>query len=198
MAEENNNNEENEEIEENENNNNNNEENETSLQELNKQVDQMKKQHQKELDRYRNEKGQLKKQVDELKDEKLSDKEKLEKEKGQLEDEKQQLKADRLDAHKEKVVAKEGLDPRLAKYANINHDMEQDDVERKVEDLKSIQNALKDEFLKDLEQKGKVINTNNNKNNNNEGNLGKSLAERNSQSNEEAEKGQEHYFENNK
>lgn len=184
-----------EENEQNKENEENEEKGNEKLEALQKQIDEMKEQHQKQLDQYRNEKGQLKKQIDELEKEKMSEEERLEQEKKDLEKEKQELKRDRLEAHKEKTVAKKELDSRLAKYINVNHDMKQEDIERQVEDLKSIQTAMEDEILDELKNKGKIIDTHSTgSNDEEEGGIGKKLAEKNSENSKEVQKGQEHYF----
>jgi hypothetical protein len=171
----------------------------SKLEELRKQVEQMKTEHQKELDKYRNEKGHLKKELEKLKQEGMSEEEKLEQERQQLEEEKRQLKVDRLNAHKAAQVAEQGLDKRLAEYIDVDAEMSREQVTSAIEDLKNVQSAMREEIINELRENGSVINSGGNRDNggqNKKSSFGKELAEKNSKNTTSAAEGQKHYFKN--
>lgn len=169
------------------------------LEQLQQQINQMKTEHQKELDKYRNEKGHLKKELEKLKQEGMSEEEKLEQERQQLEEEKRQLKVDRLDAHKAAQVAEQGLDKRLAEYIDVDAEMSREQVTSAIEELKNVQSAMREEIINELRENGSVINSGGNRDNggqNKKSSFGKELAQKTSKSTTSAAEGQKHYFKN--
>lgn len=184
----------------NNNNNNNNDDgnddsdNDSAIEKLQKQIEEMKKNHKSELDKYRTKVGHLNKKIEEMEQENMTEEEKLEAEKQKLEDEKQQLKLDRLDARKEKQVAKKKLDERLAEYIQINSDMTEAEVEIAVDELKTVEDAIRDDIIKELEKNGSIVDSGGDNDNSKAGSLGKELAGMSKATNESAQEGQKHYF----
>lgn len=171
----------------------------TELDKLKEQIQQMKDQHQRELDRYRNEKGKLQKQLDKLQEENMSEEEKLKKRQQELEQRERELKVKELEATKAAQVAEKELDKRLAKFIDVNADMSEDDVVSQVEELKSIQNALREEVIDEFKNKGSIINSGGDRGgygSNKAGLFGKELAKQSNKTYEQAEEAQKHYFQN--
>jgi Spy/CpxP family protein refolding chaperone len=138
----------------------------SELEKLQQQIDQMKQDHQKELDRYRNEKGKLKKRLEEIENESLSEEERLQKEKEKLESERKQLQVDKLETYKSKKIAeaKANLDyksqlEKFGDFINITADTEKSAIDEAVDTLKSLEQSIRDNLLEELQDGGSIINS---------------------------------------
>lgn len=129
------------------------------IKDLQDQITRLTKTHKSELDRYRNELGQTKKKLEQMQDKELSEEEKLDRQKKQLEEKERELNTKVLNAHKAEQVAKIGLDKRLSEWIGISPDMSEDDVNSKVNELKAVQEALREEVISELQENGTVIST---------------------------------------
>ena len=169
----------------------------SELEALQAQITAMQQDHQRELDRYRNEVGKLKKQLEEMRQQGMSEEEKLAAKQQELEQKEKELKVKQLEAHASSFAAKKGLDMRFLKYINILPDMGEQDVEAAVLEIKSLQDALKDEVIKDLQKGGTVLNSFAGLNSTDKGGtFGKQVASLSRQGEETVQRGIEHYFGN--
>lgn len=169
----------------------------SELEALQAQITAMQQDHQRELDRYRNEVGKLKKQLEEMRQQGMSEEEKLAAKQQELEQKEKELKVKQLEAHASSFAAKKGLDMRFLKYINIIPDMSEQDVEAAVLEIKSLQDALKDEVIKDLQKGGTVLNSFAGLNSNDKGGtFGKQVASLSRQGEQAVERGVKHYFGN--
>lgn len=157
----------------------------------------LEKQHNKELDRYRNDIGQLKKELKKLQEKEMSEEEKLEAEKAELEKEKKALLVDKLDAHKSQQIAEQELDKRLADYIKINAEKSKDDITDDIKILKTAVDAIVQERIEELQESGSVLNGfnfNSGSKNKGKGSIGEQLAKFNNENNKGAAEAQGHYF----
>ena len=160
---------------------------------LQSQLNELKTEHQKELDRYRNQVGTLKKKNKKLEQQSMTEEEKLEARERELAEKEQELQLKELDAHRKGQIAEQGLDKRLAEFIQVDAQMSEEDIVGQVEALKNIQTALRDEVIEEMKQNGTVISTGNRKNNKG-GSIGAQLAKDKTKAQTGAIKGQKHYF----
>ena len=169
----------------------------SELEVLQAQITAMQREHQRELDRYRNEVGKLKKQLEEMRQRGMSEEEKLAAKQQELEQKEKELKVKQLEAHANSFAAKKGLDMRFLKYINILPDMSEQDIEAAVLEIKSLQDALKDEVVKELQKGGTVLNSFAGLNSADKGGtFGKQVASLSRQSEETVQRGVKYYFGN--
>lgn len=172
------------------------------IEKLKEEVKKLEKEHKKELDRYRNDNGKLKKQLKELEEKGMSEEEKLQAREKELLEKEQVLRVKELEAFKAQKVAELGLDKRLGEGIKIdqmylaNEAMSEEDIEKTIQDLKTVQDAIAEEVVNDLQQKGTILNGfgGQKTNQNNGGSFGQKLAGFDKENNKGASEAQENYF----
>ncbi|MCG8514553.1 MAG: hypothetical protein MI740_10455 [Halanaerobiales bacterium] len=165
-------------------------------------LEELKKEHKKELDRYRNEVGKLKKQLKTAEEKGMSEEEKLEAQRKDLEKKEKQLKVKELIAYKAQKVAEMELDKRLAEGIKVeqlhlsNPELSEADIDTAIQELKTVQDAMKEEVINELQENGTVLNGFGGEKDKNSGKdlLGKKLAEFDNKNNKGAIDAQDHYF----